>query len=120
MTDSELIRAVADKVMGWRLLPASGIMNQNFWEDRQENFKFWAEEGYESNVFNPLTNANHWMMVVERMRGLGWKGFRLQRFCLDKKFGVHFWKEIEIDGPVVYAFGDLGHAVCEAALRALG
>lgn len=29
---------------GWRLLPASGAMNQDYYEDRHEQFLYWAEE----------------------------------------------------------------------------
>src|SRR4051794_28777196 len=66
MTDQQLIEAVATEVMGWHRKP---------WDWRQDGDTFkWANENDwidASGMWNPLTDWNHTMEVVQRMRDIG-------------------------------------------------
>ena len=110
MTDQEIIRAVADKIMVWDNDGAS-----------------WHEIGslvwrIGFDEWNPLTNLNHAFMVAEKMREEGW-------YCSlnnsDDEWEIEFTK---LDGRFLvkedtYIYGrhqEIGHAICLAALKAKG
>lgn len=113
MTDAELVRWVAEKVMGWKYISRSFPINDGWYE--------WTEDnGYQFRCVDfTFHDANHWMMVVEKMKQLGWKGIRLERLMFDKKFSAEFWKETYSDGSKVYAYDFIGRAVLLAAKAAL-
>ena len=74
MNDQELIKKVAHEVMGWKssmnlphYLQPSGYTHQPSWQDNDGKFMDFQDR------WNPLTNANHCWMVVEKMRELGWE-----------------------------------------------
>ena len=74
VTDEELIKAVAVEVMGWTHFELDGKgryskTNYAYIVDRDGSR---LSDGYWEIEWLPLTNANHWMMVVERMMELGW------------------------------------------------
>lgn len=118
MTDEELIRQVALEVMGWHL---SSDLWVNSKGERQAQ-AIWKPEDYcDCGTFNPLTNANHWMQVVERMRELGYW------IKISNNIYRHpdIWK-VWVNKETPETFQDwtatnatIGHAVCEAALKAM-
>ena len=97
MTDEELTRQLAERVMGWRT---------SFWVKCDS--AFWDTEGlvnywiYNDRPvmqvmdFKPLTNIVHAWMVVERMREKGYtfsiSGTSKEK---DKPFEVGFWNYIK-------------------------
>jgi len=115
MTDEELIKAVAEKVMGWEFYPGETNRIPDYWYDQNasRDYRFVMP----TSDWNPLTNANHTMMVVERMRELGF----------------NFWIEAQVGTPWIVMFHmplkgvvgrheheNVGHAVCLAAIKAVG
>lgn len=126
MTDEELIMAVAQEVMGW-------TANQNLSVDADLHItgdgRLWWYGSYTqqkqysytlatSEEWNPLLNANHWMMVVGRMRELGWE-FTMY-YGTDKDGLIDEWACFEKDNFSSKIYGSpIGHAVCEAALKAV-
>ena len=107
LQDSEFIRQIARKVMGWQ--------PSNWLGDHWEVWRLGDGKGYiKCADFNPLTNANHWMMVVEKMREAGFN-MVLNTF-IEKGWSVQFEKASD------YYFKfhkSIGHAVCLAAIAAL-
>ena len=118
----DLTRRVAERVLG--LVENRDFIEEIYGPDGQ--FKsIWIlhPDTGEAEYQLDLTNANHWMMVVEKMRntGRGWK-FKM-------------WDEEDADGnirwvaqfrPKHLAFvwaaessDSPGTAICQAALRAL-
>jgi hypothetical protein len=90
MTDKEIIEAVATEVMGYT-------------EDE------WTHTGSAhptALVFNPLTNANHWMMVACKLD---------MAFEIRRQPGS--WLVI-FNGLIIKEHSSIGHAVCLAALKA--
>jgi len=114
MTDEELVREVAEKVMEW---DKAGWNGQRYtrWLPRKP-------PSYEIGAWNPLTDANHRDMVVEKMREKGWVveinnyiGWNNNR---PNAWAVRFKKYQEPNQP--YAANiNLGHAVVLAALAAV-
>jgi hypothetical protein len=112
--DKKLVEEVAEKVMGYEI--DSDPLNEMIFVRKSGEREYWW--------FSPLTNANHWMMVVEAMREKGWK-FRMDGE--DKnEYSVNFIKEIPCK-LIGYGYEELnydgvgspGHAVCLAAKAAL-
>lgn len=107
MTDEELVREVAEKVMEW---DKAGWNGQRYtrWLPRKP-------PSYEIGAWNPLTDANHRDMVVEKMREKGWsyqieEGPYILSRCRFFKVGKHLdWVNNN----------DLGHAVVLATLAAV-
>jgi len=116
MTDEELVREIAQKVMGWTRQHASASDKGNGYWIGNDAFEIIGQNMYRiTGDWNPLTNANHTMMVVERMRELGFNF---------KVWAYHDWKGIEV-GFSKYRYPNLtksesfGHAVCLASLKAV-
>ena len=96
MDDKELIRKVAEKVMGWVWVDeyhawivdserdADGRLTNCFPDGLDILHDSFGE--YVGQEPFDLTNANHWMMVVEAMRKRGYH-FDISDNC------VSFWKE---------------------------
>ena len=117
MTDAELVRLVAEKVMEWELVASVDPPFQgNVFKDKDgwlhitdPNFN-----GVAPDVFWPLTNADHRDMVVEAMREKGWN-------CLsdnaERKWYVKFVRHGKV--PKDSFNESKGHAVCLAAEAAL-
>lgn len=108
MNDKELIQMIAEKVMGWTLTSAPpGTM----WKESKNGpGLFYGEDrGAGGNAWNPINNANHWMMVVEKLRYIG------LYLSISSRIGCYetWYKN--------YHFYDLvaGRAVCLAALQAM-
>lgn len=126
MTDQKIIRAVAEKVMGWFYLPPHqenvgewGVLHifEAEWKTEDGRHVFYERE------WNPLTNPAHWMLVVERMRELGWR-CKIESF--PDNWGATFFKDrISVDAmsdihEEYYEFNtNLGHAICETSIKAL-
>lgn len=68
MTNEELVRWAAEKVMGWE-------WQFSCYVDEDGKFVMWDKD------WLPITNPAHWMMVVERMRELG---FDIEIYSIDK------------------------------------
>lgn len=115
LTDEELIRKVAEEVMGWvtQLLPSGKRGFVIFDELGSGSYSLKAVD------FNPLTDLNHAFMVIERLREL--------RFTIT----LTIWDDNE-DNDVLISLGSLpisyegfddikniGHAICMAALKAV-
>ena len=112
MTDQELIRRMAE-MMGWVYIPEKETLVGEYqvrqfeaakWVNEYGQFMFWAFD------WQPLTNANHWIMVVERMREKGWR-IIIKSYNL---WEVEFWDK----GQYFAEHNMIGHAVCLAALKA--
>jgi hypothetical protein len=115
MTDEELTRAIAKKVMN-----LTGELYTGIRHNGEKIYSYIFPDGIRRD-FLPLTDANHMMMVVERMTKKGWD-ICLEIFCVRPKIAhAHFYKmgqyEMEVEGQAV---GLLGRAVCMAALIAEG
>jgi hypothetical protein len=105
MDDIELIRNIAVEVMEWH------ICNTNQWYNKYGQLEFI--EG----SWNPLTNANHWMMVVKRLHKLGWF-IQLNNRVPSGEWSARLFKYQELNQPL--AINEIiGHAVCLAALEAV-
>jgi hypothetical protein len=122
ISDEELINAVAVEVMGWQrkyievpfFVPDSFInktVMRSFWFDGEIN-------EISTIQFDPITNANHWMRIVEKMRELG---FYLCFDALKTGYGARFWLYGLEPTPLTYISDrDPGKAVCLAAIDAIG
>ena len=108
MTDADLNAAVAERVMGWKTNEVYG----HYYDDSKIDF-------FERMKGNPDFLATDWSgvrLVVERMKALGWTA--------NIGYGA------QCDGWCEFWFGDkttksahansLPHAVCLAALKAVG
>ena len=106
MDDEELVRRVAVEVMGWDYDGAS-----------------WHEKGillWRFNDWNPLTNANHWMQVVEQMVEIGWIFSASCKIDNDGllQFAASF-RNPKTEELHTQHGEPFGHAVCLAALKAV-
>jgi hypothetical protein len=116
LTDAELIEAVATEVMGCE---KDFRQTYSFGDYRISYNPPYFLVSYKSDLwkkFNPLTNANHWMMVVERLKNRYHITIYIGNLCncelSDKNYpksGDEFFKEHK----------SIGHAVCLAALEAV-
>jgi hypothetical protein len=113
MTDKELIEVTATEVMGW---------NRGFlYDGRRISYDHLEKRWFdllEEIPFNPLTNANHWMMVVEKLCSLF---FEVRLYCSRKLFMCDIHREgypVPADSWCAES-QILGHAVCLAALEAV-
>ena len=115
VTDTEIIEALATKVMGWIerpqwRLPADRWYTRN---DKRE----WRKEA--KSGWNPLENIKDAWMVVERMGEVHHLGSK-HGFLLTKRDGELWyceferpnWEDVEADNP--------SRAICLAALKAVG
>jgi hypothetical protein len=103
MTDQELIEAVATKVMGWhREKSVSGI---ECYYNSDHDFMYALRTG---KVFNPLTDANHWLMVVEKIKDI---------FNINIGYVKGVWRFNWNNYSISHK--SIGHAVCLAALEAV-
>lgn len=123
MTNSEIIREVAEKVMGWKLEP---FPTDGFSQPEGKAFLFCNKVRLYHReylvYFDPLNNANHTLMVIERM-------------VEDRKFNFKIRSSVSNDGTIHYTaafykghktFGagakninEINLAVCLAALKAV-
>lgn len=111
MNDSELIRDVAEKVMGWHEFADSWCWGEGPIGKRARCIGPLISE------WQPITNANHTMMLIERMIEKDWKP-QLQFNMDTKKWCVIFWPGESHDDenrPQQGHHESFGHAVCLAA-----
>lgn len=100
MADQDLVQAVWDEVLGLK----------NVHVLTGQNMVLWRGE------FKPLHRPDHWWMVVERMRELGFD-FGLV-FFTDKEVTASFTKAVNFAG-IRGIEKPIGRAVLEAALAAV-
>ena len=114
MTDDELISAVAEEVMGWKQY----TMSHGFYHvGPQYGLDSSRKEVAYDDTWNPLTNANHWIMMVERMIDLGWFVELSWLGGSPDGWRARFHKLAPTDNNF-YAYDDkIGRAICLAALR---
>jgi hypothetical protein len=115
MTDQELIDAVAIEVMGWEKIIS--VYDQ---PGRRAYFYILNGEQiyFDSHDFNPLTNANHWMMVVEKMKTKIFS-FKIWAYAVGL-YTVTFTCDIQGDAASYTVKNkSIGRAVCLAALKAV-
>jgi len=140
MTDAELIESVATRVMGWRNDPAGGWLEYLSEQDKWcwtgllsvEPTFHQSDGGHEyqhpfniigTEMFNPLTDHNHAMQVVEKMRERGWwwSGYGNSLTTTVKDVCFTFQKDEDTDRQTkfkVYA-PTLPRAICLSALAAV-
>jgi hypothetical protein len=119
MTDQELIEAVAVEVMGYETPDYANLINNLYWKRLNGSVILRTS-------FDPINNANHWMMVVNKIQEMNLgveiyfnltKQIKGQGKCYCKiygKDGVIFYNGMRYiwqDSP--------GKAVCLAALEAV-
>ena len=68
MTDSELIKRTAAEVMGWSLFE-----NQWYFVEQKYTRRITGFELSGKYKWNPITDANHWKMVIEKLQSMGYK-----------------------------------------------
>lgn len=103
MSDIELVRAVAEEVMGFS-------RNTEWWGSSYKRHDRWF-------YYDPLTNYNHTFQVVERMRELGWFW---ELIDFNHPLGVLAKFEWSQGQHVFRSFNaDLKRAILEAALWAV-
>lgn len=113
MSDEQLTKAVAEEVMGWFEEPSWEQVTWCRLAGKQAGEHLY-EPVVSKEKWQPLTDPHHWMMVVERMRELGW-WFRL--LVMPSSIECEFYK---LEGDCEYASGyEIGRAVLEAALSAV-
>jgi hypothetical protein len=110
MTDQELIEAVGKEILGWRLVKMPpGTM----WIDQQGKNREYGEPRGLGTCFDPLTNGNHILIVVNRMINQG---------CSITMEYIKDWYVNVAQSPKVLGIvsnASLGYAVCLAALIAV-
>jgi hypothetical protein len=107
MTDNELDRLVAEKVMGWEYKE-----NEGYPYYRGKNI------GLDINDFHPSTNISQAFEVVEKMIADGWVEMAMVYKNIEKVWEVEFYKEgISFDGGDSFD-KSLPRAICIAALMA--
>lgn len=127
MTDTELIAAVAQKVMGWRCLHDRGerarfdcILDYDaiIYHDASggvQAIRTW--DGQQSNSWQPLTDWNDTFQVVEKMRERG------LYFSLNETLSQHrIWTACFSNGTGEFTdcrSENLQRAILEAALEAM-
>lgn len=120
MTDQELIEAVAVEVMEAKIGYTKDCLVYGLKIGNGSNHYF---DGATAMAWNPLINANHWMMVIERMRdrGLsktgGYDGVISFRKG-NSDYRVSYFNAQQTSVHDYFAcHKSLGHAVCLAALK---
>jgi hypothetical protein len=109
ITDQKLIESMANEVFRAskdNLNDSSKIM----W---CYDYDCWKTD--EGDLFDPINNANHWMMILERMRMLGFNG-KIEVY-LTGMYEVEFYQRQ--GGSWVSCQELIGKAVCLAALEAV-
>jgi hypothetical protein len=104
MSDAELERWMAERVMGWHLRDY-GI--GGWWMDESNR---WRRD---ARTWHPLTDANDALRVLFALGGMGWE------FAIARK-NVELSHEDNPDIWVDYEGMDLSRAICEAAHKAIG
>lgn len=107
MNDGELVRAVATEVMGWEIVPS---MKPLTFCDQWGRYHTVELTSYPQ--FNPLTDANHMMLVVEVMVDSG------HEVQITMPVGPKYQSEACVDSFSA-RHNNPGHAVCLAALEAV-
>jgi hypothetical protein len=115
MTDQELIEAVGKEILGWKLvIMPPGTM----WIDQQgENIEYGEPRGL-GTYFNPLSNPNHWMMIVKKMNKNNWSFEMTMRHNGGNR--AEFYN-LETNKSHWYDFDNksIGHVICLASLEAV-
>lgn len=121
MTDEELVRACAEKVMGWYLSPRGF-----FWLDDSEKEVACAPD-YEDErfpTFNPLNDDRDVCAVLDKMAEKGWAGafgWHTEESPADERFYGEFAKsDSEGYRSGMHSASDRRRAVVIAALKAVG
>lgn len=116
MTDAELIREVAEEVMGWKIVDADPQYYGDVFFCPTTNLTWIAgyHVEYGPDEWNPITNANHWMMVVQKMSDKGW-------VAVMECWPTHWYVRFQRERPRAYfeKTGTVGRAVLLAAKAAL-
>ena len=121
----DLNRIGAEKIMGWISGPYVRQTSRQHINPVEEDAYFTKDGAFVCyvNDFTPLTDMNQCMMVVERMKGLGWR-LTFYNDIDNKPFCCVF-----IKGPQYYwsltvahrAYADTpNEAILTAALKAVG
>jgi len=111
MTNEELIREVAEKVMGWRYDYSPFYRDTLSLHDKDGKYLY----RFHAQSFNPIYDANHRDMLLAAMVDKGWsyqieEGPYILSRCRFFKIGKHLdWVNNN----------DLGHAVVLATLAAV-
>ena len=122
LTDEELVYAVAQEVMGWHIVPAveyEYLVTEYSRKVILPPQYFYGEKHVGSpECWQPIKDANHRDMVVERIRTLGWT-FRIWAYSYGE-YRVHFGDDTAARRESCHAVSNnLGRAVCEAAIEAV-
>jgi hypothetical protein len=118
MTDDNLNKLMAEKVMGWYAWHDKDGYRASLWRDKPDDT---GEIALRWCDWNPATDANDALRVVEAMRAKEWY-FAL---VFDCKFNrVTFWRSyLQFGIPTTFSqdFTDsVARAICEAAAKAVG
>ena len=115
-TDAELTHATA-RLIGWHLIKTKPHL-PGYWAD-DAGKTMWAEAG--NDAWEPLTRPDHWMMVVEKMVGIGYR-FGIENFLFDGKVWEAEFVLYSQNRPgsrrQTAQHTSIGHAVCLASLKA--
>lgn len=122
MTDQELIEAVAVEILGWEKV---GTQNNGWWSPKGQPdgiIVTQCDTSYGPG-WNPITDMNHTMMVIERMRKcLFWfdifDNYNEVGNLTDRAWYCNFTRK----DPKVRGYAknkSIGHAICLAALEAV-
>jgi len=120
MTDAELVRAVAERVMRWRVFTPDKAEWGNWYAG---GVRFCKSDDTESE-WQPLTNWNDTMEIVDAMRAKGWHMFRRWwEWCgitigFEQEDKENQGRQVEIE--VVTRGITEQRAILEAALLAIG
>lgn len=114
MTDQELIHKAAEGVMGWKLLDLTST-------DYPSGPHWQTEYSYiPLHEWDPVLNPRDWLLVLEKMRELGWCGsLTWWDSESDPLFCVQFYRfDTNEDGPEIFQ-ENIGRAICLAAIQVL-
>jgi hypothetical protein len=129
MSDGELDKAVAEKVMGYSLIDAEG----EDWFDKIERFPVycvWPEGGtavyeefsYESKAFSPSTDLVAAFTVVEKIKGLVPDGTFTMAAFQKENYAAGFMIPQPNAAPTSWHWVEaptLPRAICECALKVM-
>jgi hypothetical protein len=120
LTDEQIVERLATELMGWKL-EVDQWGNRDFCRPFNKIY-----ERIPSTRWNPLTDWNYTMEVVEKLRSIGW-WIQLDNECcigceccqLSPDLSLEKWDEIEAPEPILIKHEPLKRAICLAALAAM-
>ena len=111
MTDDELNKAMAERVMGYQKVTVVEL-TRDYWSDNEGGLQSACED------WNPVTNANDALRVVEAMEKKGWY---LQMLVDSFYRFVCFYKDGSGDKRAgLKGVFEIPRAICEASAKAEG